>query len=97
MEDTAFAGLRFYPNGATMQFNYFFAMRQPNARTFIHGTVMQPLENNKDALLVLFFYTNAIIAELKMPVPVFFCCGDIYMRCNTGLLKFNGVADKILK
>jgi hypothetical protein len=97
MERTAFCGFRFYPNGTAMQLHYFLAVRQPNARAFIHRPVMQPLKNDEYAFLVLFFNANAVIAEPEMPVTVFAYGRDLYTRRYARLLEFDGIADQVLK
>ena len=60
-----------HPYFPMMQFNNFLAMRQADARALVFCAGMQPLENDKDALIVGLVNPDSIICKRKNPLIIF--------------------------
>ena len=90
------AGGRRHSNVASVALHDLLADRQPYARTWIIDLRMEPLEDNKDSLRILWVHAYAVVLHTEKPLALSPLDPYVHLRLLL-TMKLDGVADEVLE
>ena len=91
------AGLRLHPDTAAMPLDYLLTKRQADAGPWIVCNGMQALEDDENAVRILWIDTDPIITDREPPFLIVSRGREMHARWRRFLAEFYGVADEVLK
>src|SRR5262249_28923057 len=97
VEGRALAGLGFDPDTAAMVLDDLPAHGKADAGALVFRAVMEPLEDEEDALQVLFLDADAGVAHLEVPLLAFLHGLDMHLDGTIVGPELDRVADQVLE